>query len=113
MWQNFDSGKTMGSVNSDGSIIIYDEEHTNGARLTIEKGGTTAPFEIVFGIYDVMFHTHFEPSEEDAMRYVAHIKTIIERALAHVHMPEDYQDNAWNETFNNLMDELIDDYPNL
>ena len=39
--------------------IIKDEEYKNQIRITIYRSKAVAPFEIVCGIYGLMFHTVF------------------------------------------------------
>lgn len=41
------------------SAIIKDEEYKNKIRITIYRSKAIAPFEIVCGIYGLMFHTVF------------------------------------------------------
>jgi hypothetical protein len=65
-WTNIDDGKTLGLAGSEGGTIIRDEEHSEGARITIERGGNIAPYSITCGIYGWMVHTRFFGSEEEA-----------------------------------------------
>ena len=65
-WSVIDDGKTIGLVGSESGTIIRDEEHSEGARITIERGGNIAPCNITCGIYGWMVHTRFFGSEEEA-----------------------------------------------
>lgn len=65
VWNPFDSGQTLGTIGSENGIIICDEEHSAGARITLERGGY-APFAITCGIYGAMMHTAFASSEAEA-----------------------------------------------
>ena len=65
MWSEFDKGKSIGTEGSECGIITKDEEHQYGARITIEKKGTTAPWAITCGIYGSFMHTAFGSSEEE------------------------------------------------
>ena len=38
---------------------MLDEEHSAGARITLEQGGDVAPWSITCGVYGLMFHTRF------------------------------------------------------
>jgi hypothetical protein len=58
-WIAVDSGRTIGTHGSEAGIIIADEEHALGARITIERDGDIAPFAIVCGVYGLFFHTRF------------------------------------------------------
>ena len=45
---------------SDGGIIVADEEHPLGARITLERASDDSAFSITCGIYQWMMHTcHF------------------------------------------------------
>ncbi|MGV3659158.1 MAG: hypothetical protein ACO1TE_03215 [Prosthecobacter sp.] len=58
-WSVFDDGKSIGTRGSEGGVITHDEEHTGGARITIEREGGIAPFSITCGVYGWMCHTRF------------------------------------------------------
>lgn len=45
--------------------IIKDEEYKNKMRITIYRSKAIAPFEIVCGIYGLMFHTVFAKDMAD------------------------------------------------
>ena len=57
VWVAVENGATIGTLGSEGGVIERDEEHADGARITIEQGGTIAPYSITCGIYGWMFHT--------------------------------------------------------
>lgn len=58
-WLPFQDGRTIGHRGDDYGEIIQDEEHLDGARITLEKGGHNAPFAITCGVYSWMVHTCF------------------------------------------------------
>lgn len=64
-WSSFDDGKTIEHAGSENGTILRDEEHSEGARITIEHGGI-APYSITCGIYGWMVHTRFFSSEAEA-----------------------------------------------
>gem|GEM_PF-5289853 len=37
VWSEVDNGETIGTIGSESGEIIKDEDHSKGARLTIEK----------------------------------------------------------------------------
>jgi len=45
--------------------IIKDEEYKNQIRITIYRSKAVVPFEIVCGIYGLMFHTVFAKNMAD------------------------------------------------
>lgn len=65
MWYLFDEGQSIGQQGMEGGIILLDEEHSGGARITLEEGGFR-PFSITCGIYGWMVHTCFFSSHEMA-----------------------------------------------
>ncbi|WP_395731181.1 hypothetical protein [Prosthecobacter sp.] len=65
-WSIFDEGRSLGLSGSENGTILRDEEHSEGARITIERGGSTAPYSITCGIYGWMVHTRFFSLEEEA-----------------------------------------------
>lgn len=65
-WHIFDSGKSIGLVGSENGVIIRDEEHPDGARITLERDTDIAPFAITCGIYGWMFHTRYFGLEPQA-----------------------------------------------
>ena len=54
------------TIGTDGGIIVADEEHELGARLTLERTIDCRAFSITSGIYGWMVHTCRYPSLEPA-----------------------------------------------
>jgi hypothetical protein len=65
-WISFDNGASIGQRGSENGIILRDEEHVDGARITLERDGHIAPFSITCGIYGWMVHTCFFATQEEA-----------------------------------------------
>jgi hypothetical protein len=65
-WYPFENGATLGQPGSEQGIILRDEEHALGARITLERDTRVAPFAITSGIYGWMMHTRFFGSEDEA-----------------------------------------------
>ena len=60
MWQPFDNGATIGQRGSEGGLILRDDEHQLGARITLERDCSHGiPFAVTCGIYGWFFHTRF------------------------------------------------------
>ena len=64
-WYPVDDGATVGQTGSEKGVILDDEEHSLGARITLEKGGDIAPFSVTCGIYGLLVHTRFFSDEAD------------------------------------------------
>jgi hypothetical protein len=65
MWKQLDNGETIGTKGSEAGIIVLDEEHDDGVRVTLERDGDTAPWSITCGIYGSFMHTAFASDEEE------------------------------------------------
>jgi hypothetical protein len=76
-WNPCENGSTTGS---EGGVILRDEEHDAGARITLEECGHP-PFAITCGIYGVMVHTAFAASEVEANDACDAMKADIEMLL--------------------------------
>ncbi|MCB8952133.1 MAG: hypothetical protein H6650_08990 [Ardenticatenales bacterium] len=66
-WNPFQNGSTIGMKGSERGIIIRDEEHDLGARITLEKIDTGAPYRITSSICGWMIHTSFFSDEVRAI----------------------------------------------
>jgi hypothetical protein len=66
LWRPFEDGATLGLPGSEEGLVVRDEEHPLGARITLERTTTVAPFAITCGIYGWMMHTRFFSSEPEA-----------------------------------------------
>lgn len=97
MWNKFENGKTIASSGSESGIIINDEEHESGARITLEKNTTVAPFSITCGIYGSFFHTLFLSTEDKAKVKYSEMKTDIASALERELSDEEYYE--WIDNF--------------
>jgi len=77
-WHAYGNGTSTGMKGSEGGIIVLDEEHSDGARITLEQGGHTAPWAITCGVYGLMVHTRFfadrttAEAEYEAMKPTLH-----------------------------------------
>jgi hypothetical protein len=65
MWCAFENGQSLGKRGSEGGVIVLDEEHAWGARITLERDGGTAAWSIACGIYGTFRHTAFASSESE------------------------------------------------
>jgi hypothetical protein len=66
-WRRFDDGATVGQPGSESGVILRDEEHDLGARITLERDCSNGvPFAVTCGIYGWFFHTRFLGSEAEA-----------------------------------------------
>jgi hypothetical protein len=111
MWSAFDDGLSIGKVGSERGIIVRDEEHILGARITIECDGITAPFSITCGIYGWMVHTRFFAAENEANDAVTHMKAALEAILNKmIPCDDDLVDTKMQEVCQAIGD-FVEQYP--
>jgi hypothetical protein len=66
-WHSFDNGATVGQRGSEDGVILRDEDHELGARITLERDcAHGVPIAVTCGIYGWFFHTRMLGSEEEA-----------------------------------------------
>ena len=78
-------------VASEGGTVVRDEVHPDGARVTQERDGRTAPWSITCGIHGLMVHTVFCADEPSARATYDALKADIERILR---LPDDEMSRA-------------------
>ena len=97
-----DIEETIGETGSESGKIIYDVENVNGARITIEKKTKIAPFTVTLGVYGIMFHTDYFPTESEARNFVFESMKKIENLFKHLEVPENQQAEDWKKIYNDL-----------
>jgi hypothetical protein len=86
-WGKCDEGRTIGLLGSEQGVILLDDEHTDGARITLERDGHNAPFSITCGVYGWMFHTRFLGDEAEARNEYDAMKVALSE-LVRLNVPE-------------------------
>ena len=107
-WYKFDNGNSIGKTGSEGGITIDDIENINGARISLEKDGVTAPYSVTLGIYGLMFHTHFSSTLDEAHSYFDFAKSKINEILKLYDILEVDRDSIWRNQLNTLIEELAE-----
>jgi hypothetical protein len=79
-WRPFVRG-SPNAPGSEGGNIMLDEEHKNGARITLECKTHVAPFAITCGIYGAFFHTCYFADEIEALHAFTEMKAGLSRIL--------------------------------
>ncbi|MGO9774000.1 MAG: hypothetical protein ACLPSW_31505 [Roseiarcus sp.] len=80
-WRAFDDGRTIGEHGSEQGVILRDDEHDDGARITLERDGRIAPFAITCGVYGWMLHTRFFSHEAEADRAFEEMRAALGRIV--------------------------------
>jgi hypothetical protein len=74
---------------SEGGIVEIDEEHEQGARITLERNARNAPYAITCGIYGWMLHTRFFGDRETARRDYEAMKAGLAQILSLIPLESD------------------------
>ena len=80
-WHPSESGETLGQTGSEEGNVVRDEEHSLGARITLERDVRIAPFAITCGIYGLMIHTRFFSFQPEAETQYDLMKTALSELL--------------------------------
>lgn len=70
-WTPYEGGRTVGHKGPAGGRIVLDEEHPDGARITLEVQCKMAPVAITAGVYSWMVHESYyadQMTAEDELR---------------------------------------------
>jgi hypothetical protein len=81
-WHAFSDGTTIGTRGSENGIVVLDEEHEAGARITLEEDCKHAPWSITCGVYWLMFHTRFFGDRLTAEAEYASMKSALDAIMS-------------------------------
>jgi hypothetical protein len=109
-WYDYDEGYSIGTSGPDGGLIVRDEEHQSGARMTLEEDGSFAPFSITCGIYGWMFHTRYFSEESQAAEEFELMKTDLDEILESFSTGDDADEDALDEISVEIS-EFVEKYP--
>jgi len=107
-WYAFDSGKSIGQLGSESGIVIKDEEHGDGARITLERDGLTAPFSITCGIYGWMVHTRFLGKKSEADREFERMRTDLTKIINLIPLTGDPEVEAKSRIVTESISEFVE-----
>jgi hypothetical protein len=110
-WYLMDRGKTIGQVGSEDGLIIRDDEHSGGARITLERDSVHAPFAITCGIYGWMFHTRRLGKEEEALHEFDAMKIALARILEVIPYNDDPEHDEKMEIASRVIHNFVEQYP--
>ena len=80
-WHHFDKGQSIGTAGSEGGVILRDEEHDAGARITLERDTRVAPLAITCGVYGWFFHTCYFGSQAEAGKAYDEMKIEMQKII--------------------------------
>ena len=78
-WFAYDDGRSIGKVSTEGGVILRDDEHKLGARITLKRG--SGYVSISCHIYGWTDHTRFFGSVSDAEHEYATMRTALGNAM--------------------------------
>lgn len=107
MWKPYESGSTVGAKGSESGVIVLDEEHSGGSRITFERDCRSAPFTITCGVYGLMVHTRFFGDEGQGREQYDQMKTDL---AVFVEQLPDCSDGVPDEAIRAL-DAFVQKYP--
>jgi hypothetical protein len=71
-WSLYDDGRSIGRFSTEGGMILLDEEHLDGSRITLKRGDIYV--SVSCNIYGWIDHTRFFGTVPDAERDFAAMK---------------------------------------
>jgi hypothetical protein len=110
-WHTFDDGKSIGQRGSEDGVIIRDEEHGDGARITLERDSNHAPYAITCGIYGWMSHTRYFGSESKAQSEFQSMRDAIDKIVAAIPLTTDPDADAKCKVVGQLISEFVEVFP--
>ena len=108
-WRPSEDGATLGQTGSEQGIILRDEEHDLGARITLERDAETAPFAITCGIYGWMLHKRFFGTAEEAQAQYLLMKSSISEILEAADQTAD--DDGGRQVLMEGVDRFVETFP--
>jgi hypothetical protein len=110
-WYAFENGKSIGQHGSESGSIIRDEEYSDGARITLERDGQTAPFAITCGIYGWMVHTRFFRTESEAQSEFESMREELSRIIGTIPLADDPEVDSKSRAVSEFISEFVRRFP--
>jgi hypothetical protein len=110
-WYPFDGGRTIGAAGSESGVIVADDEHGDGARITLERDAGVAPFAITCGIYGWMMHTRWFGDEAQARRDYDAMKHALGAIANAIPLKSDPDADARMGAVTRAIGEFVDRFP--
>lgn len=78
-WVVYDEGQSIGRTGAEGGVTLFDEEHPQGARITLKRGNSYV--SISCNLYGWLDHTRFFATVSDAERDYRSMRSALENIL--------------------------------
>jgi hypothetical protein len=92
-WSAYRVGQNVGSASADGDMILRDEEHVSGARVTLKRVGSY--ISVTCNVYGWMNHTRFFDSVPEAQREYAVMKSTLGNIVENILSPDQNNLKMW------------------
>jgi hypothetical protein len=110
-WREYREDATLGSAGSEDGTIVRDEEHSDGARITLERDTPRVPFAITCGVYGWVVHTRFLTTEQEAVGQFELMKKGLEQVLDAIPYKHEMGDDAKVERARNVCGDFVERFP--
>jgi hypothetical protein len=110
-WVTTENGATIGTQGSEDGVIERDEEHTDGARIALERNSTHAPFALTCGVYGWMFHTRYLGTAEESGAAFDAMKVRLSRILELIPGENDPEADAKYEIVIRALHDFVAEFP--
>jgi hypothetical protein len=111
VWLPFDGGSSIGREGSEEGIIVRDETHPHGARITLERDLLLVPFAITCAIYGWIMHTRYFATEAEAQQAFDEMKPELAKILSLIPAAGDPEADAAFPAIVRALDDFIERYP--
>ncbi len=111
IWSPFGGRHTVGAAGSEGGTILRDDEHADGARITLERDTKVAPFAITCGIYGWMLHTRWFSDEAQAQRDYDAMKAALAEIIQVIPLDDDPDCAAKMKAASRRIGEFVERFP--
>ncbi len=88
-WHPFNGGRTLGTIGTESGVILRDDEHERGARITLEQNAKAAPYSITCEIYEWFSQTHYVDDLVESRTQYDAMETAIENILGLIPLEPD------------------------
>ncbi len=109
-WYDFDDGFSIGTSGSEDGLIVRDEEHRDGARMTLEEDGSFSPFSVTCGIYGWTVHTRYFSSKSEADEEFGKMKIDLNKILDLISEIDERDEDALAAVAEEIS-EFVEKYP--
>ncbi len=108
-WFAFDNGASIGQRGSGNGVILRDDEHPFGARITLERDCGKIPCSVTCGIYGWMFHTRFLSTQQEAQ--YEQMQEDLDEILNMIPSETDHDVNKKIAQVSDAIEKFVEKYP--